>query len=229
MTAKRTPRSISYCIFPKCERPHFGKKYCQGHYWQLQQGKPLQPIQTRNQPRNKVQCERCDHIFFPRTENHQNRCSSCRGKFTSELSQTREKSRTAPPGKRWCRGCEKYRAEKFFPYTSARCKPCLKVYTTERRAQKVYSMDPGMYQKLWEYQGGRCAICQRATGATKALSVDHDHKCCPGKASCGKCIRGLLCGGCNYKVLGHLRDDVDALLRALSYLYDPPARHVRNT
>lgn len=27
--------------------------------------------------------------------------------------------------------------------------------------------------------------------------VDHDHKCCSGDKSCGKCVRGILCPGCN--------------------------------
>lgn len=27
--------------------------------------------------------------------------------------------------------------------------------------------------------------------------VDHDHTCCPGERSCGKCVRGWLCRSCN--------------------------------
>jgi len=35
---------------------------------------------------------------------------------------------------------------------------------------------------------------------------DHDHVCCSGKKSCGKCLRGLLCHGCNTK-LGALENN----------------------
>src|SRR4029077_2130187 len=34
-------------------------------------------------------------------------------------------------------------------------------------------------------------------GRGALLAVDHDHNCCPGAHSCGKCIRGILCGTCN--------------------------------
>jgi hypothetical protein len=63
-----------------------------------------------------------------------------------------------------------------------------------RRTTAVYSLQPADYARLFEHQGRRCAICRRATGATKRLAVDHDHTCCPGPASCGRCVRGLLCG-----------------------------------
>lgn len=84
----------------------------------------------------------------------------------------------------------------------------------ENRVQKVYGLGPGDYDRLHEIQGGKCAICQRSTGASKKLAVDHDHR--DGHA------RGLLCSPCN-KLLGHLRDDVDAVLRIYTYLSNPPA------
>lgn len=70
------------------------------------------------------------------------------------------------------------------------------------------------YEEIKAYQGGRCAICQRATGAYKALAVDHDH-------ATGY-DRGLLCSTCN-KTLGHARDDVAFFERAIQYLKNPPA------
>jgi hypothetical protein len=95
-----------------------------------------------------------------------------------------------------------------------------------KRVEATYSITGDEYQALYESQGGVCFICRRATGASKRLSVDHDHQCCDGPISCGKCVRGLLCGPCNRGVIGHLRDDVDALLRAVEYLKRPPAQAV---
>jgi hypothetical protein len=49
------------------------------------------------------------------------------------------------------------------------------------------------------------------------LAVDHNHGCCPGEKSCGKCVRGLLCDNCN-QAIGKFRDDPELLLKAAEYL-----------
>ena len=49
------------------------------------------------------------------------------------------------------------------------------------------------------------------------LVIDHDHDCCPGPASCGNCVRGLICTGCN-KALGMARDDPLILRQMAQYL-----------
>lgn len=72
------------------------------------------------------------------------------------------------------------------------------------------------YDALLAAQAGCCAICGRKPDGKK-LHVDHDHACCPGKRSCGDCVRGLLCGPCNTAV-GLLQDDPDVLLSAAAYL-----------
>jgi hypothetical protein len=78
----------------------------------------------------------------------------------------------------------------------------------------VYGLDDGDYSRIYHFQNGRCFLCQRATGAARRLSVDHDHKT-------GR-VRGLLCRPCN-DILGHARDDVEFFRRAVSYLQLPPA------
>lgn len=85
----------------------------------------------------------------------------------------------------------------------------------EKRVQKVYGMSDGDYDKLYAFQGGRCAICRRATGASKRLAVDHDHKT--------ELVRGLCCSVCN-SMLAHSRDDPEFFERAKNYLLEPPAR-----
>lgn len=96
-----------------------------------------------------------------------------------------------------------------------------------KRLWDTYHITPAQYWAIYEAQGGCCYGCRRAKGTgRKKLSVDHDHKCCPGPISCGQCVRGLLCSPCNKSVLGHLRDEVEAFHRFAAYLTDPPARKV---
>jgi hypothetical protein len=85
---------------------------------------------------------------------------------------------------------------------------------------KQYGLTQEQYTALWELQGGKCYTCRR----NAARCVDHDHACCPGKTSCGECVRGLLCNPCNKGVLGHLRDSVEALERTIEYIQNPPAK-----
>nr|WP_279494490.1 endonuclease VII domain-containing protein [Actinocrispum wychmicini] len=86
--------------------------------------------------------------------------------------------------------------------------------------QATYGITAEQYAALYTLQGGRCAICRRATGRGKRLAVDHNH-------ATGE-VRGLLCKPCNRDVLGHLRDDVSAFERAIAYLTDPPALRMLN-
>lgn len=72
------------------------------------------------------------------------------------------------------------------------------------------------YNKMLDLQGGVCAICRQPPGSHR-LGVDHDHLCCLGKKSCGKCVRGLLCDNCNF-MLAKAKDDTGRLRNAIRYL-----------
>ena len=48
--------------------------------------------------------------------------------------------------------------------------------------------------------------CEVTGSGWAGLHIDHDHGCCPGKKSCGRCVRGALCGFHN-KCLGFIEAD----------------------
>lgn len=88
-----------------------------------------------------------------------------------------------------------------------------------RQRLKRFNITVDKFNELLVLQGGGCAICGTVLNSlqTSRLSVDHDHKCCPGTYSCGECIRGLLCTNCN-SGLGHFKDNPNLLTSAINYL-----------
>lgn len=111
----------------------------------------------------------------------------------------------------------KYADKKYCYWCTSRERKDASTRAHRARVAKVYGIPADAYDRLYEAQDGLCAICRRATGKTRRLSVDHDH-------ATGK-VRGLLCRVCN-DLLGHARDDVEFFARAIRYLYDPPADDV---
>ncbi|WP_121160612.1 endonuclease domain-containing protein [Micromonospora pisi] len=63
----------------------------------------------------------------------------------------------------------------------------------------LYRLRPADWQALWDSQDGLCALCFTGLDETR-MAVDHDHRCCPGERSCGRCVRALLCRKCNTNV-----------------------------
>lgn len=94
-------------------------------------------------------------------------------------------------------------------------KAALKAAAHARWVEKTYGITGEQYETLYRAQGGVCYLCKRATGKSKRLAVDHDHKT--------GYVRGLLCGPCN-SVLAQARDDVLYFHRAIAYLTAPPAQ-----
>jgi len=85
------------------------------------------------------------------------------------------------------------------------------------REQKRYGLAAGEYEAMLLMQGGRCAICGSLPTHGSPLHIDHDHKCCAGRESCGECVRGLVCRLCNW-MLGNSQDTAYRLRAGAEYL-----------
>lgn len=98
------------------------------------------------------------------------------------------------------------------------CKSCIREYNSRRRYRQ-HGLTLEQWEAILERQDGKCAICRTDTpgGGWRYFGVDHDHECCPGEFSCGKCVRGLLCCNCNHG-LGNFADNVEYLSSAITYL-----------
>ena len=93
----------------------------------------------------------------------------------------------------------------------------------ERHLLYSYGLTIEMYDELLAAQGGVCAYCGTdKPGGAGAFHVDHDHSCCPGVKTCGKCINGLLCHYCNTRLGVYVKFANDP--RTMEYLNNPPAR-----
>jgi hypothetical protein len=87
-----------------------------------------------------------------------------------------------------------------------------------RQLKCKYGLSRKQFDAMWRQQGGLCYACKRALELRKhGFAIDHNHNCCPGAKSCGKCVRGLLCGPCN-SALGYAQDSPDVLRALANYV-----------
>lgn len=141
------------------------------------------------------------------------------------------KCRSELPTHKVCSECHETKTANNFSLSArkdkalnSRCIVCQKASAKDSSLKRLYGIDGQEYAAIKEIQNGRCAICQRATGATKALSVDHDHAI-EKTNGLRQSVRGLLCSKCN-DLLGHVRDNTETLMRAVDYLNNPPAKRI---
>lgn len=104
-----------------------------------------------------------------------------------------------------------------------------KTATATKRLERVYGLSEADLElvrgtlPLNERGVPVCPGCRRATGATKALAIDHDHALERAGLPMRETVRGILCGPCNQTVG---RYSPEALRRLADYKEDPPAPHV---
>ena len=84
-----------------------------------------------------------------------------------------------------------------------------------RRAVKhLYKLSPEEHEHLLKQQNYKCPISGLPVNIFS--HIDHDHRCCPGEKSCGKCVRGILYGYINSS-LGVFTNP-EWLIKAYKYL-----------
>ena len=183
------------CSVTDCDRIIASKGLCGGHLNRMERGADLEGP-WKGDPR-ECEVEGCDRPFKAR-----NYCAT---------HYSRWKNHGHPISDR--------PVEIKRPRTSESCvvPGCANVTITQNlcrnhyRYQTVYKLTTEQIIELWDDPS--CGIC----GVKENLHLDHDHACCPGTDSCGKCVRKLLCRECNMG-LGLFKDDVERLDRAADYL-----------
>ena len=92
-----------------------------------------------------------------------------------------------------------------------------------------HKLTPEVADAIIARQQGRCLGCmkplQMGFGRGKRFHVDHDHTCCPSIKSCGSCVRGFLCHGCN-TAIGLVDESPETLRRLIAYLERDPKKYL---
>jgi hypothetical protein len=237
MTRSRASKwdGLPICSYGECDtRVIFHSGFCSRHTNECEClcGGRCSATQRYITGHSKTSCARCEKPI--QRSAGQTHCTRCRRTLsvnpTAVQCDTRQKRADSPVGKAWCVSCRKYRSIKFFGKNSAssigiqaKCKSCQLAYSREKLLLRKYGMTLTEYESIKEFQGNRCYICRVATGATKALAVDHDHHKEMNGSVTRESLRGLLCGPCNH-ILGMARDDPEFFARAIEYLVSPPAQ-----
>ena len=183
---------------------------------------------------DKKQCTQCKnfksfsdfHKYAKSPDGYKHFCKSC----VREYDQKEDDARRIFPrklnenGEIHCRNCGEYFKEDEMKQSKtgkykglSYCLTCAPLLGHIRNIQK-YGLTIERYHQMLEDQDYSCKICGlKESTYRKRLSIDHDHSCCPGEGSCGKCIRGLLCHHCN-TTLGNVKDNVETLQAMIEYL-----------
>lgn len=141
------------------------------------------------------------HLYY----GHSKQCRKC---STNDMRKFNDEYK-------YCPRCEEYLLHKEFGVENGNNSPlkkrgyCLICETAGRH--NLYKHE---YLEILNSQDNKCGV----KGCDKKPSIiDHDHDCCSGKRSCGKCVRGILCVGHNIG-MGNLGDNIEGLLSAAEYL-----------
>lgn len=226
------------CSVDGCVRATRARGLCNTHYHMRRRGKPLAPFEGMGTPDPRCSFDGCSGAAIKRGLCGGHGRQRYLGRELRPLRTTRARGECLErntAGEKQCFECLGWKPESGFQKNRAtadgletRCRTCnrerLAVWNSDPDVQlrsrlRAHGMTIDRFKQMLAAQGGGCAICGTGLGGgqKRRLSIDHDHACCPGRESCGKCVRGLLCSPCNSGI-GYLRDDPTRLRAAVKYL-----------
>ena len=85
----------------------------------------------------------------------------------------------------------------------------------KRHRLVAFKMTVEQHDAKLKEQDNRCAVCKQPF--TKTPRIDHSHRCCTKRPTCGRCTRGLLCNHCNV-LIGMCFESEEILSNAIQYL-----------
>ena len=209
---------MAACVEDGCDLPvqqpagkGQAKQRCPEHYaehmrtWRREYMRDRREAQRANRPDKR--CLECGNGFATSQGNVQYCSDEC-----SRTARLRRRNaieyQPLPISCQQCGGLIPYKSGKR-RFCSSDCAK-LFVAADARWKTKGLTVDHGMVEE--------CGLCRRTD---QRLDIDHDHRCCPGQRSCGKCVRGFLCRPCNVG-LGMFGDDPMRLRAAASYIEQHP-------
>lgn len=211
------------CSFLGCDNRHQSNGLCASHDSQMRRTGELKPLRAYYARDGMCRVEGCVRGRF---------ASGYCAMHYSRLQRRGDVGRPGPlypdhmerdaEGRKCCVLCGSWKPEADYGWSKATrdgrrpaCRSCDRARQTAYR----HNISPDEMTALLAQQGGTCAVCGTESAGTKsgAWHVDHDHTCCPGRTTCGECIRGLLCNRCNV-MLGMALDNPETLAAAITYL-----------
>jgi hypothetical protein len=169
---------------------------------------------------NYEQYGSCVNGCFAPASNKNGWCANCK-KRNGPPKRRNKGSAINSDTHRVCSSCKNvFLIEEFIKsYHPHRCVVCQSKQKRKNYLKKIYGIDENQYDLMLEKNNGGCHVCGKTKqeNGGKNLSIDHDHLCCPGKKSCGSCVRGLLCDNCN-RAMGLLKDNPELASNLVVYM-----------
>lgn len=212
-----------------CNRPVTCRGYCENHYEVERRNGRIENLAPVS---GYCRFENCDRLANGRDQLcGRDRERERKGIYTEDQLTKRPGGAPAQRdefGRKQCNTCNLWLPEsEYYAHPHACdglrycCKSCFKEIhkrDPDKDRLRNYGLTAEDVAEILRQLDGKCPICN--IDISDRFVVDHDNKCCPreaGRDTCGKCVRGLICGRCN-SGLGMFLDNPQAIRNAADYL-----------